>query len=70
LSLALGFAGAVGLVWLMGLILPLVIPGVGMTLTQAGLLRFILASLVIGVAAALIPAWQVARLDPAEVFRG
>jgi len=70
LSLALGFAGAVGLVWLMGLILPLVIPGVGMTLTQAGLLRVILASLVIGVAAALIPAWQVARLDPAEVFRG
>jgi ABC-type antimicrobial peptide transport system permease subunit len=41
-----------------------------MTLTQAGLLRVILASLVIGVAAALIPAWQVARLDPAEVFRG
>jgi putative ABC transport system permease protein len=70
LGLALGFGGAVGLVWLLGLILPLAVPGVGLTLTQAALRRVLLASAFIGTIAALIPAWQVARLDPAQVFRG
>jgi putative ABC transport system permease protein len=70
LSLALGFGGAVGLVWLLGLILPLAVPGVGLTLTPAALTRVLLASAFIGTVAALVPAWQVARLDPAQVFRG
>jgi putative ABC transport system permease protein len=70
LSLALGFAAAVGLIWLMGRILPLIVPGLHMALTRAGITRVLLASLAIGVVAALAPAWQVARLDPAQVFRG
>jgi len=70
LSLALGFAAAVGLIWLMGRILPLIVPGLHMTLTRDGISRVLLASLAIGAIAALAPAWQVARLDPAQVFRG
>jgi hypothetical protein len=34
------------------------------------LLMPVTASFVIGVVAALTPAWQIARLDPAKVFRG
>jgi putative ABC transport system permease protein len=70
LSLVLGFAAAVSLIWLMGRILPLIVPGLHMALTQGGVTRVLLASLAIGVVAALAPAWQVARLDPAQVFRG
>jgi ABC-type antimicrobial peptide transport system permease subunit len=70
LSLTLGFGGAVGLVLLFGLVLPLAVPGVGLTLTQAALTRVLLASAFIGTIAALIPAWHVARLDPAQVFGG
>jgi putative ABC transport system permease protein len=70
LSLMLGFGGAVALVWLFGQVLKLAVPGIGLVLTQAALARVLLASLFIGAIAALIPAWQVARLDPAQVFRG
>jgi putative ABC transport system permease protein len=70
LSLGLGFGVAIGLVWLLGQVLPLAIPGVALTLTQTAMVRVLVASLFIGVIAALIPAWQVARLDPAHVFRG
>lgn len=70
LSLALGFGVALVLVWLIGQVMPLVVPGVGLTLTRGALTRVFLASLFIGAIAALVPAWQVARLDPAQVFRG
>ncbi len=70
LSLALGTAVAVGLIWLTGRLLPLVVPGLHMTLTRDGVIRVLLASLAIGVVSALAPARQVARLDPARVFRG
>jgi putative ABC transport system permease protein len=70
LSLAIGFGIAVGLVWVLGLALPLAVPGVGLALTQTGVTRVLLASLLIGVVAALTPTWQLSRLDPAQVFRG
>lgn len=70
LSLALGAGFAVGLVWLTSLALPRLVPGVDLVLTGASLLRVGLAALTIGVVAVLAPAWQVARLDPARVFRG
>lgn len=70
LSMTLGAGLAVGLVWLMGLALPQVVPGVHLALTGASLLRVGLAALTIGVVAVLAPAWQLARLDPARVFRG
>lgn len=70
LSLALGFVSAIVLVWLLGQVLPLIVPGMGLTLTPTGVVRVLVAALIIGVVAALTPAWQLARLDPAEVFRG
>lgn len=70
LSLAMGAIMALGLVWLMGLLLPRFVPGFHLALTPASILRVWLASLLIGIVAALAPAWQVARLDPAQVFRG
>jgi len=70
LSLLIGFLVAVGSVLLMGQLLPLVIPGVGMALTRNGMLQVLATSLMIGTFAALVPAWQISRLDPAQVFRG
>ena len=70
LSLALGFVSAIGLVWLLGQVLPQVVPGMSMALTPMGVTRVLVAALIIGVAAALTPAWQLSRLDPARVFRG
>jgi putative ABC transport system permease protein len=67
LSLVIGAGLALGL---LGLLLPRLVPGFHLTLTQASVLRVWLASLFIGVIAVLVPAWQVARLDPAQVFRG
>jgi putative ABC transport system permease protein len=69
LSLGLGFGAALGLVWLSGQLVPLAVPGLALILTQTAMIRVLLASLFIGLMAALIPAWQVARLDPAQVFR-
>jgi ABC-type antimicrobial peptide transport system permease subunit len=68
--LTLGAGIAVGLVWLLGLALPLAIPNATLVLTGQAVLRVGLAALLIGVIAALAPAWQMARLDPARVFRG
>jgi putative ABC transport system permease protein len=70
LSLVLGFAAAIGLVWLLGQVVPLVVPGMGLLLTQTGVIRVLVSAFIIGVAAALAPAWQLARLDPVQVFRG
>jgi putative ABC transport system permease protein len=70
LSLGVGFVTAIGLVWIMGQVLPLVVPGMALAITQTDVTRVLLASTVIGVLAALLPAWQLAKLDPAEVFRG
>ena len=70
LSLALGFVAAIGLVWLLGQAVPWLVPGMGLVLTRTGVTRVLGASLIIGILAALVPAWQLARLDPAQVFRG
>ncbi|VAW43470.1 hypothetical protein MNBD_CHLOROFLEXI01-547 [hydrothermal vent metagenome] len=69
LSLTLGFILAIGLVSLLGQLLPAIVPGMSMTLTQEGVTRVLVATLIIGIVAALTPAWQLARLDPAQVFR-
>jgi len=51
------------------LVLPQFISGFNLALSGESMLRVLLASLLIGVIAALVPTWQVARLDPAHVFR-
>lgn len=70
LSLILGFIVAIALVSLLGQLVPVIVPGMGLALTQTGVMRVLVASLVIGIVSALVPAWQLARLDPAQVFRG
>lgn len=70
LSLLLGFVAAISLVWVLGQVLPIIVPGMGLALTQVGVSRVLIASLLIGTVSALVPAWQLARLDPAQVFRG
>jgi putative ABC transport system permease protein len=69
-SLVIGFGIAIGLVWLMELLLPQFIPGFNMALRNESVLRVLLAALIMGCIAALVPTWQVAQLDPARVFRG
>ena len=69
LSLLIGFTLAIGLVGLMGLVLPQFIAGFNLALTAPSIVRVLVASLVIGVVAVSIPTWQIARLDPAQVFR-
>jgi putative ABC transport system permease protein len=68
-SVGLGAGGAILFVWLLGQLLPLVTTGVALRLTLSGLMRVLVASILIGVTGALMPAWQLARLDPAQVFR-
>jgi putative ABC transport system permease protein len=70
LSLMIGLALAIGLVWLLGLVLPQINSEINLMLTPAAVTRVGLASLFIGVIAALAPAWQIAQLDPVRVFRG
>lgn len=70
MSLLGGFVVAIVLVWLLGQIVPLIVPGMGLALTQTGVTRVLAASVIIGVVSALLPAWQLAKLDPAQVFRG
>jgi putative ABC transport system permease protein len=69
-NLVLGFVVALGLVLALRQMLPLVVPNVSLTLTRAAMMRVLVTSLGIGVAAAWVPARQLARLDPARVFRG
>lgn len=70
LSLLLGFVLAIGLVWILRQIVPLLVPGMGLALTRSGVTRVFVSALIIGIAAALVPARQLALLDPAQVFRG
>jgi putative ABC transport system permease protein len=70
INVVLGAMGAVVLVWLLGQVLSLLVPNVSLILTLASTMRVFIASLLIGIAGALMPAWQLARVDPARVFRG
>jgi putative ABC transport system permease protein len=70
LNLVLGFLAALALVWLLAEVLPLAVSSVELTVTPAAMMRVTGVSLVIGTAAAWVPAWQLARLDPARVYRG
>lgn len=69
LSLFIGLGVAVILVQVLGYLLPSLIPGVGVRLAAASVGRVLLAALVIGLVSVGIPVRQIARLDPAVVFR-
>jgi putative ABC transport system permease protein len=69
MSLVLGLAAALTLVAGLGILLPMVAPGANLLLTTTGVTRALWLSLLIGLVAALAPAWQLAHLDPIQVFR-
>lgn len=67
--LALGLALAVLLVYAMSVVIPQISPSVSMIITPEAFLRTAAITTVIGVLAALLPAWRVANVDPASVYR-
>lgn len=69
LSVALGFVLGLGFTVSLGLIIPRVIPNLSLLVSWASLLKVGSASLLIAAVSAILPIRQIARLDPAMVFR-
>ncbi|MDQ2668579.1 MAG: ABC transporter permease, partial [Gemmatimonadota bacterium] len=66
----LGFAGGVAFTLLLAEIAPQLAAGVTLQVSNTSLLRVGVLSLVIAGIASILPIWQLARIDPATVFRG
>lgn len=64
-----GLALALALVGAMAVVVPLLEPSVDLVVTRRAVARAAVASALIGLLAALVPAHSVARLDPAAVYR-
>lgn len=69
IALAFGLAVGIALTWLLSVGIPLVKPSLALEMTPASLAKVTSMALVIAVLAAILPVWQLARLDPAIVFR-
>lgn len=70
MSVALGFTVALGLTYLLAAAVPLTGANLLLRVTGGSLLRVGAVSLLIAGVSALLPVIQIARLDPAQVFRG
>ena len=70
LSVGIGFVLAAALTFALSMIIPSLSANLTLRLSAASLLKVAAASVVIAGAAALMPVRQIARLDPAMVFRG
>ncbi|HEX2916367.1 MAG TPA: ABC transporter permease [Chloroflexia bacterium] len=68
-SVGLGLALAVFFTLLLGLIVPQLGLNLALKLTGASVLKVTIMALVIAGMAALLPIWQIGRLDPAQVFK-
>lgn len=69
ISIVLGLFVAVGLTLGLTVLVPLAVPGLELLLLPTALAKATIAAAAIALLAALIPVWQVTRLDPAIVFR-
>lgn len=69
MSLVLGFAVSVLLTLLLSVGVPLVKPSIAIDLSAGSVAKVALMAMVIAVGAAVLPVGQMARLDPAHVFR-
>jgi putative ABC transport system permease protein len=69
LTVAGGLGLALGLVFVLAVLVPLLAPSVNVTVTVGAVLRTGVAAGSIALLAALVPAHSVARLDPASVYR-
>ncbi len=70
MSVALGFTVGLGLTYLLAAVVPLTGANLLLRVTGGSLLKVGVVSLLIAGASALLPVIQIARLDPAQVFRG
>lgn len=70
ISVVLGFALGLALTLALAVAVPLVAGNVALDVGSASLLKVGAVSLVIAGLSAILPIWQIARLDPAQVFKG
>jgi putative ABC transport system permease protein len=70
ICVALGFALGLALTGVLALTVPQVSGNIALALGGEALLKVGVASLVIAGFASVLPLWQIARLDPAQVFKG
>jgi putative ABC transport system permease protein len=69
ISIGLGLIVAVGLTLGLTVFVPLAIPELEMLILPNALAKAAIAAAGIGLLAAMIPVWQITRVDPATVFR-
>lgn len=69
ISVGAGFAGGIALTLLLSLLIPKVNEGMVLSLSEASLVRVGVVSVVIAGLSALLPARQLARLEPATIVR-
>jgi putative ABC transport system permease protein len=69
ISVALGLTIALAISLLLTVIVPLAAPAVALAISGSSLAKVGGVALLIGGLAALLPAWQLSRLDPAVVYR-
>ena len=69
ISVALGLGLGVVITLLLSTVVPRVSPAVALTMSAGSLAKVAGTALLIGGLAALLPAWQLSRLDPAIVYR-
>jgi putative ABC transport system permease protein len=70
ISVTLGFALGLGLTIVLAAVVPRVAANVALALGVGSLLKVGVVSLLIAGVSAILPIWQIARLDPALVFKG
>jgi putative ABC transport system permease protein len=70
MSVALGFAVGLTLTLALALVAPYLASNIVLDIRLTSLLKVGGVSLVIAGVSALLPIWQIARLDPAQVFKG
>ncbi|MBN9392868.1 MAG: FtsX-like permease family protein [Chloroflexi bacterium] len=68
-SVAIGFGVSLALTILLSFIVPLVSTNLVLAIGWAAVIKVILVSLIIAGIAAVLPVWQLGRLDPALVFK-
>jgi len=69
ISVAIGFIIAIGLTLLLSVVIPLITPEMGLRVTGSSMIKIALAAGGIALLSALLPIRQLAKLDPAMVFR-
>lgn len=70
ISVVLGFALGLALTFTLAVVAPSVANNITLDVQAASLLKVGAASVVIAGLSALLPIWQIAQLDPAQVFKG